>query len=134
METNTQSEPSVVHVVTEIVEDFQHLVQQQIDLVRAELKSDWEKSKQALWPLAAGAVVMLTALPILGASLALLIYWATLPADVATPGWPLWSCFGLAGILFAGMGGCLLYVGINRFQSFNPAPDESFKALKEMIQ
>jgi len=124
----------LTEVIGGIVDDFQRLVHQQIDLVRAEVRADWEKAKQASWPLAAGAGLLTIGGVLLGLMLALLLHWATAPQGADLARLPLWSCFALVGAAFVVAGGILTYLGCRRFRSIPPFPEKSADALKENIK
>ena len=48
--------------------------------------------------------------------------------------WPWWASALTVGAVFAVIGGALIAVGVQRFRSFNPLPDQSVEALKENLQ
>lgn len=122
----TGSEPPLTSLVTGILNDFQELMKQQFALFRAEVQSDMSKTKEAATSLALGAGTLVVGAGLLILMVVHLLSWAT--------GMPLWASYGIVGGIFALVGGILLYRGIQKFQSFNPLPDESAQALKENVQ
>jgi len=134
MAADVSTERPITEVVRGIVEDFQKLMTQQVALLRAEVKSDWEKTKMALMPMAAGAAFCLVALVQFGIAAGMLIYWATAPAGIDPARIPMWGAFGIAGILFAAIGGIMIAVGARAFNSFNPLPDETMRAFEKNLQ
>lgn len=128
------SEPSVTGVITGIVDDFQRLVKQQLDMVRAEVRTDWEKTKQAALPAAAGVGLLGLSGMLFSFMLVFVLHWLTAPPDVDPGALPLWACFGLIAAVLGTAGAALTYLGISRFQTFNPLPDESVRALQENMQ
>jgi hypothetical protein len=137
MATELQTPPeqqSVTGIITGIVHDFQTLLTQQMEMVRAEVRSDWDKTKQAIWPIAVGAGLALMGGILLSFMLVYLLHWATSPHGADPAGVPLWGCFALIGSGFLIGGGALLGVGIARFNSFNPLPVKSADALKENVK
>ena len=49
-------------------------------------------------------------------------------------GLPLWASFLIVGGAFAVLSAVLIGVGIQRFRSFNPLPDQSVEAFKENVR
>lgn len=134
IETPSSTEPRLSEVIAGIVADFQRLIHQQIDMVRAEVRYDWHKVKEATWPLAVGAALLAAGGLLLSFMLVYLIHWLTVPPGTEAAGLPLWGCFAVIGGAFVLVGGSLTYVGWQRFQSFTPFPEKSTEALKENIQ
>jgi len=89
------------------------------------VKEDFRKSKEAAVPLGIGLWLAGLGRNLLGLKLALV------PAET---GLPLWACFAVVGaVVFLGGAG-LFYAGKQKFQSFNPLPDQSAEALKENLE
>jgi len=137
MATDLQSPPeqqSLTGIVSGIVQDFQTLIMQQMEMVRAEIRSDWDKTKQAIWPIGVGSVLLTVGGIMLSFMLVYLLHWATSPVAEDMARVPLWGCYGLVGAGFLIAGGVLLGAGIARFHSFNPLPEKSTEALKENVK
>jgi len=136
MATDLHSPPeqSVVGIVTGIIDDFQTLVKQQMEMVRAEVRADWDKTKQAIWPIAVGIGLLLMGGILTCFMLVYLLWWATSPPNADPAGVPLWGCYGLFGAGFLIAGGAFLGAGIAKFHSFNPLPEKSAEALKENVK
>jgi len=122
----TGTQPSVTSLVTGIASDLQDLLAQQLALFKAEVESDLTRTKEALLVLAGGMSVAMVAGIMLCLMLVHLLQWAS--------ELPLWACYGIIGGGLALVGGTLVYVGRKRFESFNPMPVESVRALKENVQ
>jgi len=118
---------SVTELVGGIINDAQELIKQQFELLKHEVKEDFQKSRDASLLMGVGGVVGLVGLIHLTLMLVYLLQWAA-------PSLPLWACFGICGGLVAIVGGGLLYAGIHKFSTFNPLPDETAQALKENVQ
>jgi hypothetical protein len=118
---------SVSGLVTGIIDDAQKLVKQEADLIKAEIRHDFQRTKEAGLSMGLGGIVALV-----GA--ALLSLGAVHLLNATVPDLPLWACFGIVGGVLAVLGGVLLYMGKAQFASFNPLPDQSMQALKETVQ
>ena len=129
MATDTYSPPdqqNLTSLVSGIIADAQTLIQQQVALVREEVRTDLRKTKEAVVSLAAGVgVAALAAVPLVFTVVYLLHELA---------GWQLWASFLTVGVVLAIVGGGLIFAGIQRFRSFNPLPEQSMAALKENLQ
>jgi uncharacterized membrane protein len=122
----TSSEPSTTQLVTGIFHDIQELFKQQMALFRTEVKNDARRTAQASLYLAVGGVVVLIGAVLLCQMLVYLLYTYT-PLD-------LWACYLIIGVVITLLGGLMIYLGREKFQSFNPLPDESMAALKENLE
>lgn len=129
MATDTYAPPdqqTVTGLVSGIISDAQTLIQQQVELLREEVRTDLRKTKEAVVSIAAGAAVAaLAAGPLVFMFVALLHEQA---------GWSWWASAGTVGAVFAVAGGGLILAGVRRFRSFNPLPNQSLAALKENLQ
>jgi len=137
MATELQTPPeqqSLTGIISGIVQDFQTLMTQQMDMVRAEVRSDLDKTKHALLPIALGAGLALMGGILWSFMIVYLLHWATSPPNADPAGIPLWGCFALIGAAFVIAGGAMLGAGIARFRSFNPLPEKSADALKENVK
>jgi hypothetical protein len=129
MATETVSPPegqSVTGLVSGIVNDAQELIKQQVALVRAEIKADFQRAVRAAVMLAIGSLAAVPAVILL---CFMAVYLLHEPA-----GLPLWASFLIVGGVFAVLSGVLIGVGIQRFRSFNPLPDQSVEAFKENVR
>ena len=129
MATDTYAPPdqqTVTSLVSGIISDAQKLIQQQVELLREEIRTDLRKTKEGVISLAAGAAVAaLAAGPLVFMFVALLHELA---------GWSWWASAGTVGAVFAVAGGGLILAGVQRFRSFNLLPNQSLAALKENLQ
>ncbi len=116
---------TVTELVSGIIGDVQKLARQQMDMLKAEVREDISRSKQAL-VFGGLAVAMLTV-----GGIALVFGLVYVLRDLAgLPEWGAWMIF--AGVCLAA-GVALGFVARNLFESFNPLPDKTFNALKENI-
>jgi len=121
----TPPEQNLTVLVTGILNDAQELFRQQANMLRAEVKEDFRKTKEAAVPLAIGLWLAILGSLLLSVTLALLLEAAGLPQ---------WASFAIVGVAFAAVGGGLVYAGKKKFAAFNPLPDESAEALKENLE
>lgn len=133
-QVHDHAEPSLASLVTGIASDMQDLVKQQLQLTRHEIEEDLRKSKEAVAMLVLGIAVVFLGAILLCLGLAHLINWATLPAGMAPPGFPLWACFGVVGAVLALGGGCLMAMGRSKFQQIHPIDNPATEALKENVE
>jgi hypothetical protein len=125
--STTGSERGLSDLVSGILNDGQELLKQQLNLFKAEVKSDFEKTREASIPLFIGIGVGLNGALLLSFMLVYLLQWLF-------PNVPLFCWFGLVGILGVGGGWALFHAGKTKMASFNPLPDQSAQALKENVQ
>ena len=117
---------SVTGLVSGIISDAQELLKQQVALVRAELKADFRRTVQAATLLAIGVLILVPAVFLLCNMFAFMLHELT--------GLSVWASYGIVGGVFAIVGAVLIAVGIQRFRSFNPLPDQSVEAIKENVR
>ena len=117
---------SVTGLVSGILHDAQELVKQQVALVRAELKADFQRTVNAAVLMAVGALVSVPA--------AFLLCNMFVYMLVELAGLSVWASYGIVGGVFAVLGAVLILIGVQRFRSFNPLPDQSVEAIKENVR
>jgi len=117
---------SVTGLVSGIIGDAQELMKQQMALVRAEIKADFRRTVAAATLVAVGA---LAALPAVFLLCNLFVYLLHEEAGLTR-----WASYGIVGGVFVVLSAVLIGVGIQRFRSFNPLPDQSVEAFKENVR
>jgi hypothetical protein len=128
------TEPTVTSLLSGIVNDAQELIKQQLDLFKHELKDDMNRAREGLPALGLGVTIFVTAVFLLGLTLAHLIYWGANPAPGAGPEhFPLWACYGIVTVLFGVVGGVLLYFAKTNLESL-PMSREAAKATEENVE
>lgn len=116
---------TVTELVSGIVGDVQRLARQQMEMLKAEIREDMTRTKQAL-VLGGIGIAMLTV-----GGIALVFGLVYLLRDQAgLSEWAAWLIF--AGVCTTA-GVVLGYLARNLFESFNPLPDKTFNALQENI-
>lgn len=121
----TAPETSVTSLVAGIVRDAQDLVKEQFDLLKHEIRVDIRKTEEAGMAIGGGVCLALVGLLLLAFMLVQLVHAA---------GLPLWLSFLIFGVVFCCAGGCLVWLGKNKFDSVHPLSDDSAQAFKESVQ
>ena len=133
-EVQTNSEPGIGSLLKGIVNDFRDLIKQQFQFAATELKADLRKTGQASRLLAIGVGVATLGAILLTLMLVHLLHWLTLPSGVPQAGLPLWACYGIVGGVISGAGAIAVLLGMGKFNSFNPLPDETLKTMQENLE
>jgi hypothetical protein len=120
-------DPSVTTLVSGIIGDAQDLLKQQFDLLKHEVREDIRKTKDA--SLIVGLAV---GFGFVGAVLLGLMFVYLLA--LTEPALPLWACFGICGGVILVVGIVLYFVGLAKFNSFNPLEDQTAQTIKENVQ
>jgi hypothetical protein len=118
-------ESTLTELVSGIANDAQHLIQQQYQMLRAELREDLQRTKAAVKCLGIGAAGSVVGMLFLAVAAPLFLNWL-----FAMPPWAGWAIVG--GALFVG-GVIALFVGKTKFDKFNPLPDKTLHAFEENI-
>jgi hypothetical protein len=121
-----EGEPGIACLVGGIADDVQHLLTQQLTLLRREIEAEIHRAKSAAISLAVGAGVAA-----LGGILLTLMMVYLLNTYTAIA---LWGCYGLVGGLLVGVGALLLYLGGREAADVHLlAPPQTIAALKENV-
>jgi len=140
MSTGVQSPPdqqSLTGLVKGIIADFGDLIRQEIRFAKAEVKSDFHKTKESIAVLATGAAVAVLGVFLLAWMLVYLLHWLTIPPDAALHDparVPLWGCFGIVGLVLLAIGAALVMAGKKKLEAFNPLPDQTAQTVKENVE
>jgi len=128
------TEQSTTSLVSGIIEDFEHLVKQQLELTRTEIINELHKARDAVLSLAIGAGVIFLAAVAMFFGAIHLLHWATGPAGM-DPAWlPLWACYGIVGFVLVATGGVLLSMAVMKLKSIKPLQNPATEALKENVK
>jgi len=112
-------------LVSGIVNDAQNLLRQQADMLKAEMREDFRRSKRAAEFGSVG--IIFTTVGTLGLITALAYYLHE------HYGYQMWASWGIVGALFAGIGIACAVTAYLLLERFNPLPDKTFNALKENL-
>jgi len=119
------NQPTVTELVRGIVDDFQRLAKQQVEMLKSEFKEDVRRTKRATEFGGLGIVLMTVGGLTLVACLVFLLHEQFQFSYTASAG-IIGGILTVAGIVL----GVLAY---QLFESFNPLPDKTFHALQENL-
>ncbi len=119
------TEGTVTKLVSGILDDAQKLVRQQLEMLKAEVKEDFRRSKQAA-EFGGMGIVMLT-VGFLGLVTALAYF---LHEHYQ---YSMWASWGITGGIFVLIGAALATTSYILLERFNPLPDKTFNALQENL-
>jgi hypothetical protein len=122
------NDPSLSSLVGGIIDDAQKLIEQQLTLLKHDVRKDIQHAKDTAVLLGAGVGVLAAAGLLLLFMLVHLLEW------LARPNLELWHCFGIVGGAVALIGAVVLYTGKKKLDTLNVVPEESAEALKENLQ
>jgi hypothetical protein len=128
------SEPSTTALVSGIIEDFEQLVKQQMELTRQEIMNDMRKARDAALSLAFGAGVSALGGFSLFFALVYLLHWATGPAGMDPAAVPLWGWYAIVGGVLLAIGMALLFTAGWQLKSIKPLQNPATDALKETVK
>ena len=117
---------TVTGLVGGIITDAQELFKQQVALVRAEIKADFQRTLRAVVMLAVGSLAAVPAVFLVCNMFVFMLH------ELA--GLKVWASYGVVGGAFILISAALVAVAIQRFRSFNPLPDQSVEAFKENVR
>jgi len=103
---------------------FKKLFRQHVEMLRAEVKQDLNRSKQAALLLGAGALVSF-----LGALL--LLISVVYGVQALWPNLPHWACWAIVGAAVLIPGLVVLAAGQRILEMLNPLPEKSMQSLEE---
>jgi hypothetical protein len=113
-------------LVRDILEDFRTLFEQQLALLRQEVKRDFRKVKAAAVMLSAGIGGIALGVMLL---LLMLVHGLNSAAEL-----PLWACYGIVGGILAVVGVAAAAQGRKKLETVDPLHEETAQALKETVQ
>lgn len=120
-------EPGIASLVGGIVDDAQHLIGQQVGLLKQEIRQELNQAKRAaisamlgFWIVGMGALLLLITLA------QVLAAYSNMPA---------WACYGIVGGSTAVIGACLLFFAKKEASEVHLLPPpETAGAMKENYQ
>jgi uncharacterized membrane protein YqjE len=126
-------EPSLTELVKGIANDVGELVKQEMRFARTEIKADIRKARQAAAFLAVGSAAALVGGILFSLMIVYFLHWLSSPPLTDLARIPLWGCYGLTALLFLVTGAILAEVGIKRFETAPPLPEQTIKTVEENV-
>ena len=131
IEVEYPPEQTAASLVSGILGDLQHLVEQQFQLTRREIEEELRQRVAAAAVLGIGVGVLFLDAFVLCLTAAHLLHWVASPAGTDPPGIPLWACYAVVGAMLAISGGILVLMGRARFRSIDPFQNPVTEILQE---
>ena len=127
-------EPSTLTLVSGILVDLEHLVEQQLQLTRREIEEELRQSSVAVALLALGVGVFFLAATVLCLAGSHMLHWATSPPGTDPAQIPLWACHAIVGLLLLVVGGIMTQVARIRFRSVPQCRNPLTEILEEPMR
>ncbi len=118
-------------LVSGILGDLQHLVEQQFQLTRREIEDEIRQSAIAAAVFASGAVVLFLGAAVFCLGLVHLLHWISMPRNADTAWLPLWACHAFVAAVLAVAGALVLYIGRVKFSSIHSFQNPLTELLQE---
>jgi hypothetical protein len=127
-------EQTAAALLSGIVGDLQHLLQQQIQLMRQEAGIAVRLRAGAGVTIGLGAAMSLIGGFTLSLALSHLLYWILTPVGLDPGRVPLWGCYGVVAVLLLAIGGLMIRRGLARFRQFNSSASAAESSLREHVE
>jgi len=128
---NDPPQQSTASLLSGILGDLQHLVEQQFQLTRREIEDEIRKRARAAAVFALGAALLFVGAIVACLGLVHLLHFVSLPRAAEPAEFPLWACHGVVAAVLAAIGGILVLVGRARFRSTESFHNPLSELLKE---
>jgi hypothetical protein len=123
--TNGNGNGNVTKLVSGIIDDAQRLLGQQVAMLKAEVREDFQRSKRAAEFGALGVVMLTVGFLALVGALGFFLH--------EYYGFSMGAAFGITGGIFLLAGAALAATSYILLERFNPLPDKTFNALQENL-
>jgi hypothetical protein len=120
------SEPTLAELVNGLMSDAKLLVRQELALARHELYEEARKTKTAAVSAGVGVGI--------GAIGGLLLIIMLVHLLRALTEWPIWTCYGIVGGIFAVVGVTLLYSARRQISQIYVVPQQTVETMKENVR
>lgn len=125
--TPAGDETSLSSLLGGIVTDLQDLLEDHLHLMKLEIEEDFQKSKDAMVPMAIGDSLLVAALILF---MAMMIGWL----NWLMPSIPWFGWAGIVALVTAALGGLFLLVSRRKWRMVNPIPEKTLRTVKKTIQ
>ena len=124
-------EQTAASLVSGILGDLQHLVEQQFQLTRREIEEELRQRVAAAAVFGLGVGVLFLDAIVLCLTAAHLLHWAASPSGTDVAWLPLWACYAVVAAVLAVSGGIMVLVGRARFRSIDSFKNPVTEILQE---
>lgn len=117
-------ETTVTPLLRDIIDDARTLMQQEAQLVRAEVREEASRMRQGFTLIIAGGVLLVISMALC----------ALMAVQLISTEWfsvPLWMSFGIVAVVVALTGGVLSYIGGKKLEAIRESSERSMRALQE---
>lgn len=125
------AEPSTASLITGILGDLQHLVEQQLLLTRCELQREARQYLSACGVVGLGAMILFLDAILLCLTLVHLLHWLVTSPEADPASIPLWECHAVVAAVVLLVGGILTYRGKVMLGSIEPVRNPVNELLQE---
>lgn len=123
---STATDPSIAHLMGELVADAQHLIRKELELARQEVKVEIDKGKQAAISLGIGGAIAAAGGLLL---LFMLVHLLTAVFVIA-----LWISYLIVGGILLIIGLVLLQMGRSDASDIDPTPHETIDSVRKDVE
>ena len=136
MSTDVERPPeqTAAALLSGILGDLQHLVEQQFQLTKREIEEELQLRATAATAFGLGLAVLFLDAIVLCLTLAHLMHWMASPPGTDPAVIPLWECYGAVAAVLVVIGGCLTLVGWARFRSASPIQNPITEIMQEHLR
>lgn len=120
-------------LVSDILGDLQHLVEQQFLLTRRELEVELRQRAAAAAIFGVGLGILFLDGIVLCLTVAHLLHWVASPAGTDPATLPLWGCYAVVTVVLAVIGVILAQIGRARFRSIYPCQNPATEIMQEHV-
>lgn len=124
-------EQTAASLVSGILGDLQHLVEQQFQLTRREVEEELRQRATAAAIFGLGVGVLFLDAIVICLAVAHLLHWMASPAGTDEAWLPLWACYATVSAVLDVIGAVLVLVGRARFSSVEPFQSPVTEILQE---
>lgn len=126
-------EQTAASLVSGILGDLQHLVDQQFQLTRREIEVELRQRAEAAAVIGLGVGFLFLAAISLCLSLSHLLHWAASPIGTDPAWFPLWACHAVVAAVLAVIGVIFAVVGRTKFKSVESFHNPLTEILQEQL-